>query len=56
MLFVASQHFIDIKNKVEKERRDYTLRQQLRDEIILYSELKAAPKLKLKVKKKVKVN
>ena len=42
MLFAASQHFIDVKNKVKTERRDCTPRQQLRDKIYLYSDLKNA--------------
>ena len=42
MLFAAAQHFLDLKIKVKKERRDCTPRQQLRDEIYLYSDLKAA--------------
>ena len=40
MLFAASQNFIDIKNKVEKERRDQSIRQELRKEIIDYDTLK----------------
>ena len=42
MLFAASQHFIDIKNQVKTERETRSIRQNLRDEIRQYSDLKNA--------------
>ena len=41
-LFAASQHFIDIKNQVKTERETRAIRQNLRDEIHQYSDLKNA--------------
>jgi len=42
MLFATAQNFIDIKSMVEKERRDRTCRQLLREEIMAYDTLKNA--------------
>ena len=42
MLFAAAQHFLDIKNKVKMERRDKSIRQKSREEIIEYGTLKNA--------------
>ena len=42
MLFVASQSFIELKNKVEMALRDRTPRHNLRHEIIEYGALKNA--------------
>ena len=40
MLLAVSQHFLDLKNKVETERRDQSIRHKLRDEIHQYGALK----------------
>ena len=42
MLFVAGQFFADVKSKVKKERQELSPRQQVRDELHLYRDLKAA--------------
>ena len=42
MLFVAGQFFADLKKQVKKERQEHSIRQQLREELHLYRDLKAA--------------
>ena len=42
MLFVAAQSFIDLKKTIESERRDRSVRQQLREEIRDYTTVKVA--------------
>jgi len=42
MLFAAAQNFLEIKNKVETERRGRSVRQTIREEIMAYATLKDA--------------
>ena len=42
MLFVAAQHFLELKHKVEMERQEKSIRHKLRDEILQYAKLKNA--------------
>ena len=42
MLFVAGQFFADVKSKVKTEREEHSIRQQVRDELYSYNNLKAA--------------
>ena len=42
MLLAVSQHFLDLKNKVETEFREQSIRHKLRDEIHQYGKLKNA--------------
>ena len=42
MLFAAGQFFAELKSKVRTERQELSIRQQVRDEIYLYRDLKNA--------------
>ena len=42
MLFAAGQFFADVKSKVKRERQELLPMQQLREELHLYRDLKAA--------------